>query len=218
MAALGNITAPDILEVGCGAGFSADYLHGRYKTYLGLDYSEKLIAFAKSKNRRAGADFIVADIAQHQSKTKYDAIIMIGLLHHLEEPATTLSQMIKLTKPGGLIIANEPQSGNPAISFLRWVRKKTDPSYSEDQEEYSKEELIKLAQQAGLTDIQIYPQGLFSTPFAEVLLPFQIIMMPLSKFACFLDRVLEKYLPGILSFISWNLILVAKAPKGPGHD
>ncbi len=27
----------DILEVGCGAGFSAEYLRGRYNRYLGID-------------------------------------------------------------------------------------------------------------------------------------------------------------------------------------
>ncbi len=33
----------DILEVGCGAGFAAEYLSGFYRSYTGIDHSEELI-------------------------------------------------------------------------------------------------------------------------------------------------------------------------------
>ena len=36
-----------ILEVGCGAGFSARYLEGMYSSYTGLDYAENLIEYAR---------------------------------------------------------------------------------------------------------------------------------------------------------------------------
>jgi SAM-dependent methyltransferase len=39
-----NIT---ILEVGCGAGFSAEYLRGKYHEYCGIDYSDELIKYLR---------------------------------------------------------------------------------------------------------------------------------------------------------------------------
>ena len=35
-----------ILEVGCGAGFSVEYLKGKFINYTGVDYSENLIKYA----------------------------------------------------------------------------------------------------------------------------------------------------------------------------
>ena len=32
----------NLLEVGCGAGFSAEYLKGNFINYVGVDYSQKL--------------------------------------------------------------------------------------------------------------------------------------------------------------------------------
>ena len=43
-----------VLDVGCGAGFTATYLQGRYGTYVGIDQSGKLIELARTYNSLPG--------------------------------------------------------------------------------------------------------------------------------------------------------------------
>lgn len=51
------------------------------------------------------------------------------------------------------------------------------------------------------------PQGLFSTPFAEVMLKPAILTGRLSALACETDRFLERSFPDKLKRFSWNLIV-----------
>lgn len=205
-----HINMPSILEVGCGGGFAAEYLAGKYSYYLGLDYSAELISFAEKQHQIPAANFTVADIATFDTEIRFDVILMVGLLHHLEDPSGILSSITRFLKPGGKIYANEPQNGNPVISFARWIRKKIDSSYSEDQLEYSRKDLIEMSKRAGLDQITVRPQGLLSTPFAEVSLPLQWLMTPISKACCVVDHFLEKNISTLLMYLSWNLVLEAK--------
>ncbi len=56
--------SPDItvLEVGCGAGFAVRYLEGQIKSYYGVDYSEKLIGYARANNAGSEAEFVAETI------------------------------------------------------------------------------------------------------------------------------------------------------------
>ena len=196
----------DILEVGCGAGFSAEYLAGTYSKYVGVDYSERLVEFAQAQHQKSNIDFVVGDINAINFKEKFDVIVMIGLLHHLDDPSATLSRLKYWLKPGGCIAANEPQSGNPLVSWMRVARKKVDSNYSDEQLEFSEEELRTIFLDAGLTDVRIQPQGLLSTPFAEVAMPVQGLVSPVSKMACKFDAAVETRFSKYLNRLAWNLI------------
>ena len=50
-----------VLDVGCGAGFAAQYLDGSYQAYIGVDYSTDLIGAAQELNTGPGRVFHVAD-------------------------------------------------------------------------------------------------------------------------------------------------------------
>ena len=203
-----------ILEVGCGGGFTAHYLKNYYSEYTGIDYSEKMIAYARSHSDIfPGVSFLSLDIKDLEAHyNDFDMVLMIGVLHHMENMAQALIKLRSHLKPGGLLVINEPQSGNPLISLLRRWRKRLDPSYSTDQRELSSKTLLKTISDAGYVNIQMHPQGFFSTPFAEVMLRPEILMMPLSILACKMDYLLEKYFTRYLTRLSWNLVLTAENP------
>jgi 2-polyprenyl-3-methyl-5-hydroxy-6-metoxy-1,4-benzoquinol methylase len=73
------------MEAGCGAGFSAAYLEGKYSRFHGIDYASKLIELANHLNNRAGVTFATANIKDVGTTEpgRFDAIFMIGVLHHL---------------------------------------------------------------------------------------------------------------------------------------
>jgi len=201
-----------ILEVGCGVGFSASYLQGMYSKYVGIDYAENFINYAKKFNDFDNTSFEVSNIKDYSTTEKFDVILMIGVVHHLDNVEDTFKSMLKLLKPGGWIVANEPQSSNLFIQLLRAVRGKIDSSYSEEQIQFSHDDLKALYQGAGLKNLLMIPQGIFSTPFAEVPLKPKFLFLLLSRVAVQCDSFLERYFGVALKAFSWNLIAAGQLP------
>jgi SAM-dependent methyltransferase len=195
-----------VLEVGCGAGFGAEYLQGSFDRYVGIDHSRRLIEVAREKNSGEGVRFEAKSIETFEPPFDFDLILMIGVLHHLEKPSRSLKTMVRWLRPGGYLVANEPQPANPLIRVARRARARLDSAYSSDQEEFSPDDLRSLFQGAGLEKIEIDPQGFLSTPFAEVVLGPRHIMMPLARGACAIDRSLERRSTAWKRKLSWNLI------------
>jgi SAM-dependent methyltransferase len=212
-----------VLEIGCGAGFSAEYLRGRYQHYLGLDYSAELIAVARECHAglahgpdqapdpaaRSQVRFECADVEQFATDERFDTILMIGVLHHIPEPSAALARLRKWLTPEGRIVVNEPQRGNPLISVARDVRKKIDTHYSEDQVEFSRDELLQLFARAGY-QADWFPQGVLSTPFAETAFPIGKLGLAVSQLACRWDPALEALLSRLhVEQLAWNLVVQA---------
>lgn len=198
---------PDILEVGCGAGFSAQYLRGRYRTYTGLDYSRELIQHARDRFESDDTHFHAEDFYDYEATARYDTIMMIGVLHHMTDKQTVLRKCLSLLKPGGRLVANEPQPDNPLIHFMRRGRARVDNSYSAEQEELSADFLIDEYEKAGFIDVGSIPQGILSTPLAEVTLKPQFLFGPVSKLACTFDTYIENRHPGLIRKLAWNTIV-----------
>ncbi len=199
------------LEVGCGAGYAATYLAGRYSRYVGIDQAEALIAYARAHNAAPGVSFEAVDVAAYSSNERFDVVFMIGVLHHLSDPAAALLHVRSLLAPGGLVLVNEPQPANPLIRVARSLRTVVDRDYSAEQVQYSADELRAMLDEAGFTRLTVKPQGLLSTPFAEVVTPLQACSAPLSRLCCRLDALLERHAPGVLVPLSWNLVAAGHA-------
>jgi SAM-dependent methyltransferase len=199
-----------ILEVGCGAGFSVQYLDIDYKEYAGVDYSSGLIDYAKTYNSNTRASFICANIKDFNPDQKFDVIFMIGVLHHFDDMDSVMMHLHNLLSEGGVIIANEPQSSNPLIQLLRKSRGKLDKGYSLDQIQFSPNSLEEVFKRNQLNNVQTFSQGIFSTPFAEVIIKPKVIAIPLSKIAVFFDKNIEKHFSKLLKWLSWNLIVIGR--------
>lgn len=204
----------NLLEVGCGAGFATDYLKGWYSSYFGIDHSAELVDLATSINGGPGITFETADATTFKTDRRFDVIFMIGVLHHLPNPVASLRHLKSLLRPGGLIAVNEPHDGNPAIQLARRIRKRTDSHYSEDQATFSGNDLRAMFEEAGYELNTLLPQGLLTTPLAEVVMPAQALLSPLSSIACAVDRTIEAAAPWALRYLSWNLVAVAKPQQG----
>jgi 2-polyprenyl-3-methyl-5-hydroxy-6-metoxy-1,4-benzoquinol methylase len=200
----------DILEVGCGAGFSAKYLRRTYHKYLGIDYSDELIKFAQVHNAGEGVEFQAINIKDLETKRRFDVVLLIGVLHHFGNVPHLMDHMTSLLKPGGWIVANEPNAGNPAIRFARNIRKRIDSEYSSKQVEFTISQLYNIFKDARLKEVKMLPQGIFSTPFAEVVMPLQKITTLISKHACSIDKRIERKYRYRLRNITWNIIAAGR--------
>lgn len=202
-----------VLEEGCGAGFSVQYLDKPYAEYVGVDYSQGLIDYANQFNSSPKAQFVCANIKEYEPKEKFDVIFMIGVLHHFDDMQGILRHIVSLVKPGGVLVANEPQSSNPLIQSLRKLRTKTDASYSDDQIQLLPEDLKNLYESVGLKDVYVFGQGFFSTPFAEVVLRPRGVFNTLAALSIRLDYLLVKNQSRFIKKTAWNLVAVGiKSP------
>ncbi len=205
--AAGGCTGMRVLEVGCGAGFSAEYLADSFTEFHGLDYSEELIKVAQDRFATEGVTFDAVDFHAFEATERYDLIFMIGVLHHMVEMQSVVDKCHALLKDGGWLVVNEPQPDNPLVNRLRRVRAKVDESYSDEQDELRGSELGALFEAGGFRNVTHRPQGLCSTPFAEVVLKPALLTLPLCWLACKADSAIEAIAPGLIRSLTWNVIV-----------
>ncbi|WP_417746017.1 class I SAM-dependent methyltransferase [Rosistilla oblonga] len=204
-----------ILEVGCGAGYSVDYLPADYACYLGIDYSEMLIDLARSERQTDRATFATTNARDLKTDEPFDIIFMIGVLHHMDQMDEVVENLVSLLAPGGWLVVNEPQPSNPIVGIARRLRKQVDASYSDEQLELTGREMENCFADAGLTSLRQRPQGLLSTPFAEVPMNPSWLTAPASRIACGLDRGIEAIAGRLLTPLTWNVIVAGQKPTDP---
>ncbi len=196
-----------VVDLGCGVGAPAKYLHGRYQQYIGIDQSAELIAVAEQFTQElTQVQFKAANAkATHLPDHCADVILSIGALHHMTELEAVIQELTRIARPGAYLAVIEPQNGNPLIQGMRWLRARLDGSYSEEQIYFAAPDLVSLFRQQGLTDLQVRYVGYASTPFAQVILNPQTLTVPLSRSAVHIDRWLTAHLPAGLRRLSFDV-------------
>lgn len=209
-----------IVDVGCGVGASAAYLKEHCSRFIGVDHSDEMIRMAKTFEWADDqTEFIAADIKDSSlASCEADMVLAIGALHHMTELDNVMQAFRNCAKPGAWFVAIEPQRGNPVIGFARWVRKKIDSSYSEDQQFFSYAELYDLCSRNNLQDVSLEYQGFLSKPFGQVILPIEPLARLISRVAVAIDSVLDPWLPRPFRYLSWDLIVRARFPDAAETD
>jgi SAM-dependent methyltransferase len=116
MELLSPLTGRKVLEVGCGNGVFLPRLAeavGPDGSVVGIDHSEAFVAEAIARVAAAGFTSTVevqrADAyALPFAPAAFDAAHCERLLMHLEHPTSALSEMKRVVRPGGWIVAAEP--------------------------------------------------------------------------------------------------------------
>lgn len=201
---------PDVLEVGCGAGYAVDYAPIRFGSYLGIDHSVELIEVARSRHSGSTVEFRSGRVQDVNFDATFDCVYVIGVLHHLEDVDEALARMVGSLRPGGWLVVNEPQPSNPVISVARRLRKRVDRTYSSDQVEFRANELEEMFLAAGLVDASVRAQGFLSTPFAEVPLPLGAVSARLVALTVKFDEWAERR--GGAQSLAWNCVAAARRP------
>ena len=97
-----------VLEVGCGTGQMSLYLARARRTVIGADLTRPSLLLAAGAARRFGVDqalFIETDLNQPGLKPgAFDVVYCSGVLHHTPDPRAAFGSIVKLAKPGGLIV------------------------------------------------------------------------------------------------------------------
>jgi len=106
-----------VLDVGCGTGnFASLVAKNGAKRILGIDYAEEAIKIAKKKHVHSNLDFKQMDVKH--VKEKFDVIVSIGTLEHMDNPYQILKKFKKLLNKNGKIIITSPNWSNPRGHML----------------------------------------------------------------------------------------------------
>lgn len=101
-----------VLDVGCGTGETAYLIAKRgARRVVGIDYAPEAIAVAKANYKHLNLSFEVKDI--RDVRERFDAIIIMGTLEHIDDPLGLLKKLKTMLYPGGSTIVTSPNWSNP---------------------------------------------------------------------------------------------------------
>jgi SAM-dependent methyltransferase len=129
-----------LLEVGCGTGFLLEDLRERFPgaALAGCDILFESLLYAKPRLPR-GLVF-QADARGLPIARRFDVVIALDVLEHLDEDVSALREMFRVVEPGGGLVLTVPQH--------QWLWSATD-EFSRHRRRYSRAELLAKTRAAG---------------------------------------------------------------------
>ena len=125
----------DILDLGCGGGLVCEPLARLGANITGIDFVKQNIIAAKkhAKKSNTNIEYLHQDINNLKFKKKYDAVLILEVLEHIEDWKKIIINVKKLLKPGGKIIISTINRNFfsklfaifIAENILNWVPRKT---------------------------------------------------------------------------------------------
>jgi SAM-dependent methyltransferase len=97
-----------VLDVGCGTGSltAAVMAAAPSSRVVGIDPSEPYVAVARAHHQTERVHFEVGDAQQLQFEAgSFDATISLLIMNFVPDPARALTEMIRVTRPGGVVAA-----------------------------------------------------------------------------------------------------------------
>jgi SAM-dependent methyltransferase len=112
---LGDPSRLEALDVGCGVGETDAFLEGAFERLRGVDLSAPMVERAAERNPWAAySSYRRGDPLPYEDDS-FDVSFAICVFHHVpvEERPALVSEMARVTRPGGLVAVFEHNPWNP---------------------------------------------------------------------------------------------------------
>ncbi len=109
-----------VLELGCGTGGTA-LAHAPYVQHVtATDISPEMLKIAEERRLESGMDNVKFEVASIEdfvsAPERFDVVLMLSLLHLLDDPEAAIAKVHRLLKPGGLLVTSTACLGDN----MRW--------------------------------------------------------------------------------------------------
>ena len=104
----------NLLDVGCGDGRFLSLLRDKGDALwhpVGLEFDAQAVAACNAKGFEAHCERIEDFAEREDQQGRFDAILMLQLIEHVEDPALLCQKVHALLKPGGVFIIETPNLG-----------------------------------------------------------------------------------------------------------
>jgi len=114
------ISGHRLIEIGCGYGRLAECYIDRFQQVVMFDGSISLLRQAQ-ENTSGRLIYIAGDLNRPPFRqASFDAVLMIRVLHHLEDPTTCISELHRILCDKGQLVFNY-RNKRHAIRILKWL-------------------------------------------------------------------------------------------------
>jgi len=159
-----------VLDIGCGTGtlaLAAKNRVGSSASVTGIDASPQMIARARKKARRVGAEvtFVTADVENlPYAAGTFDLVLSTVMLHHLSDGARLkcLGEVRRVLRPGGRFLALD--FGGAA------AERRTRAGRMHNHAHFNLLELVPQLRAAGLSRLESGPAGFRDLQFVRAVL------------------------------------------------
>lgn len=152
-----------LLDVGCGPGSITAEFADRVApdgSVLGIDNGAEVIDLARNSYVGSAASFEVMDLYSLPIEDDtYDVVHAHQVLQHVSNPVAALTEMQRVTKPGGIVAVRDADYAGmhwaPLLPALDdWLRVYRQVAYGNDAEPDAGRHLIRWAREAGLNNVK----------------------------------------------------------------
>lgn len=114
--AVSDVSVDTLTEVCCGSGEAVHLLRERFRRAVGVDISLSMLEAAVRKHDSERLCFVQGDATMLPlASGAFDAVAMLGGIHHVNDRAKLFAEVARILKPGGHFFWREPVS-----DFLPW--------------------------------------------------------------------------------------------------
>ena len=118
-------SARNLLDVGCGTGLYWPVLSKYCDHIIGVDFSETMIAEARRlievKSLKNVKAFVQNGEKLDFPAGSFDTILCMDVLHHIPDIKSAIRNFHYLLKPGGRLLAVEPNTCNPLMFIVHLI-------------------------------------------------------------------------------------------------
>jgi SAM-dependent methyltransferase len=154
-----SYSSPRVLDIGCGSGRVGELaLEQGAGEYLGIDFSEPMLALAEERLQRfeARARLVRGDFLEEELEGAFDVVLALGLFDYQPEPERFTRRIGELTAPGGSAVGSFPRWDwvKGPIRKLRYEVINNCPIF-----DYTEPQLRALFTEAGFDEVELRQPG-----------------------------------------------------------
>ncbi len=176
---LSNWQGLKALDVGCGGGFTCEFMAKRGVAVSGLDLSRKCLETARKHAAETGLDieykYGFAEQIPWDANT-FDAVICVDVLEHVAGVPKVISEIHRVLKPNGFFffdtINRTFQSKLVMIWLLENLLREIQPGVHDWEKFITPAELIALLHEKGFSDLEIKGFDIFGRTVYQNLLAY----------------------------------------------